>query len=110
MNLITTILISAAIIVTLSAIIVTLSAIIYVLIKDKKSLKKEITQLTNALKATKSNLTQLAEYVDTIQKIKSDKDKTSEQIKEAENDEEVYDIISNLIKSNNDKLRNKTKK
>ena len=55
-------------------------------------------------------MAQLAEYVDSIQKIKSDKDKISTQIKEAENDEEVYNIISNLIKSNNDKLRDKAKK
>ena len=103
MNLLTIILI-------FTAIIVILSGIIYILIKGKKSLKKEITQLTNALESTKSNMTQLAEYVDAIQKIKADKDKISTQIKEAENDEEVYDIISNLIKSNNDKLRNKTKK
>lgn len=92
------------------AVIVILGAVIYALIRDRKSLKKEISKLTNALESTKSNMTQLAEYVDSIQKIKSDKDKISEQIKEAENDEEVYDIISNLIKSNNDKLRNKTKK
>ena len=103
MNLLTIILI-------FTAIIVILSGIIYILIKDKKSLKKEITQLTNALESTKSNMAQLAEYVDSIQKIKSDKDKISTQIKEAENDEEVYDIISNLIKSNNDKLRDKAKK
>jgi len=101
---------SLTIILAFTAIIVVLSRIIYTLIKDKKSLKKEITQLTNALEATKSNMAQLAEYVDAIQKIKADKDKISNQIKEAENDEEVYDIISNLIKSNNDKLRNKTKK
>ena len=103
MNLLTIILI-------FTAIIVILSGIIYILIKDKKSLKKEITQLTNALESTKSNMAQLAEYVDSIQKIKSDKDKISTQIKEAENDEEVYNIISNLIKSNNDKLRDKAKK
>ena len=90
-------------------IIIALAAVIYGLLKDRKLLKNQIKELTADIEKAMFNISQLADYIDKVQKIKSEEQKISEQIKEAKSDEEVYSIISNLIKSNNDKLRNKTK-
>lgn len=97
MNIITIILIFIAI-------IVVLGAVIYALIRDRKSLKKEITHLTSELYKANQNAAQLAEYINKMQKIKSDEKATSDKIKEAKTDEEVIDIVNSIIAINNSRV------
>ena len=93
-------------ILVLFAIIVTMGAIIYVLIKQNRSNKKEIENLNSRLESAKVNIEQLSKYIDDILKIKSDEKSISQKIKEAENDEEVYNIIADIIADNNNRVQN----
>jgi predicted Holliday junction resolvase-like endonuclease len=98
MNIITIILIFIAI-------IVVLGAVIYALIRDRKSLKKEITHLTSELYKANQNATHLAEYIKKVQDIKSKEKITNQKIKEAKNDEEVLSIIADIVNDNNNRVR-----
>ena len=93
-------------ILVLFAIIVTMGAIIYALIKQNRSNKKEIENLNSRLESAKINIEQLSKYIDDILKIKSDEKSISQKIKEAENDEEVYNIIADIIADNNNRVQN----
>ena len=88
------------------AVIVTLCGVIYVLVKDRKAQKKEIQRLNTMLDSAKENMSQLADYIEKVQKIKIAEKTTGEKIKDAKTDEEVYDIVSSIVKSNNSKLQN----
>ena len=93
-------------ILVLFAIIVTMGAIIYILIKQNRSNKKDIENLNSRLESAKVNIEQLSKYIDDILKIKSDEKSISQKIKEAESDEEVYNIIADIIADNNNRVQN----
>ena len=93
-------------ILVLFAIIVTMGAIIYALIKQNRSNKKEIENINSRLESAKVNIEQLSKYIDDILKIKSDEKSISQKIKEAESDEEVYNIIADIIADNNNRVQN----
>ena len=93
-------------ILVLFAIIVTMGAIIYALIKQNRSNKKEIENLNSRLESAKVNIEQLSKYIDDILKIKSEERSISQKIKEAESDEEVYNIIADIIADNNNRVQN----
>ena len=99
MNLVTIILI-------LLAIIAILGGVIYVLIKNIKSKKKEIQNLNSRLESAKINIEQLSKYIDEVLKIKSDGKSISQKIKEAESDEEVFNIIADIVGANNQRVQN----
>ena len=87
------------------AIIVTLGAIIYGLLKDRKSLKKEISRLTSDLDKANQNSKNLAAYIQEMQKIKAEEKTTNQKIEEAKNDEEILSIIADIINDNNARVR-----
>ena len=97
---------SLTIILILLAIIAILGGVIYVLIKNIKSKKKEIQNLNSRLESAKINIEQLSKYIDEVLKIKSDEKSISQKIKEAESDEEVYNIIANIVADNNNRVQN----
>ncbi len=99
MNLVTIILI-------LLACIAILGGVIYVLIKNIKSKKKEIQNLNSRLESAKINIEQLSKYIDEVLKIKSDGKSISQKIKEAESDEEVFNIIADIVGANNQRVQN----
>ena len=99
MNLVTIILI-------MLAIIAILGGVIYVLIKNIKSKKKEIQNLNSRLESAKINIEQLSKYIDEVLKIKSDGKSISQKIKEAESDEEVFNIIADIVGANNQRVQN----
>lgn len=75
-----------------------------------KKLQAENLELKTELEKKKSNLKILLDHLEEIQKIKIDKDKFSEEIRNAKNSEEVLEVINSIITLNNNKLRNKTEK
>ena len=93
-------------ILVLIAVIVILGAIVYVLAKTIKANKKEIANLNSRLGSAKINIEQLSEYIDKLMKIKSDEKSVSQKIKEAKKDEEVFDIISDIVGANNNRVQN----
>jgi predicted Holliday junction resolvase-like endonuclease len=86
-------------------IIVFLGVVIYFLLKNKKKLKKEISQLTSELYKSNQNAVRLAEYIEKVQKIESDEKTTNEKIKEAKTDEEIMDLITGIVSNNNSRVR-----
>ena len=85
-------------------IIVFLGVVIYSLLKNKKELKKEISQLTSELYKSNQNAVRLAEYIEKVQKIESDEKTTNEKIKEAETDEEIMGLITGIVSNNNTRV------
>lgn len=88
-----------------AALVVALIAVVDVAIKQRKESAKEIQRLTDALEAQKKISEELCFYVEQVARQNSDKDKVSEQIKEAKNDEEVLAIVAGLVNSNNNRVR-----
>jgi len=94
MNTVTSILI-------LLALILTLSVILYYQIKDKKEIKKELEKVQALYDSASKNIEQLELYIQNWQKIKEDEEKTGKKIDEAKTEEELYNIISDIIRNNN---------
>jgi predicted Holliday junction resolvase-like endonuclease len=88
------------------AVIITLIGVIYVLVKDKKSLNREILSLKNALSSARQNVIQLTDYIEKLRKIKKENGKLSDKIKNAKTDEEIYNVIADIISDNNDRVQN----
>jgi Na+-transporting methylmalonyl-CoA/oxaloacetate decarboxylase gamma subunit len=97
---------TVTLILVLIAVIVTLGAVVYVLAKRIKEIKKEKSDLQNRLESARVNVEQLSKYIDKVLKIKSDEKSISQKIKEAESDEEVYNIIADIIADNNNRVQN----
>ena len=96
------------IILVLIVLIVILSSVIYALIRDRKILKKEITQITSELYKSNQNSLELADYIKKIQNIKSEETATAIKIEEAESDEEIIDIVNSIIAINNSRVQNRS--
>ena len=92
-------------ILVLLAIIVTMAGVIYALIKSNKANKKELAETKNRLESARVNIEQLSKYIDDILKIKADEKSISQKIKEAESDEEVFNIIANIVGTNNNRVQ-----
>lgn len=97
---------SLTIILVLVAVIAITGGIIYILIKDLNKQKKEIAELNTRLQSARINIEQLSKYIDDVLKIKSEENSISHKIKEAENDEEVYEIIAGIVADNNNRVQN----
>lgn len=93
-------------ILVLIAIIVTMGAIIYALEKKIKSNKKELAQMQTRLESARVNIEQLSKYIDKLMNIKADEKSVSQKIKEAESDEEVFNIIADIVSANNQRVQN----
>ena len=85
-------------------IILLLGVVIYFLLKNKKQLKKEISNLTAELYKANQNSKNLAEYIKGMQDIKASEKITNDKIKEAKTDEEVINIINSIVAGNNSRV------
>ena len=97
---------TANLILILFALIVTMGAIIYVLFKQNRANKKSIAEAQARLESARVNIEQLSKYIDKLLKIKSDEKSVSQKIKEAESDEEVFNIIADIVGANNQRVQN----
>ena len=87
------------------ALFVILAFAIYVAIKSLHKKDQEIKRLEASLEAQKKISSELVHYAEEVGKINGDQQNISEQIQEAENDEEVMAIIAGLVHTNNDRVR-----
>ena len=97
---------TTTIILILIAAVIILGFIIYILTKRLKAKKKELAETQARLESARANVEQLSKYIDKMQKIKSDEKSISQKIKEAENDEEVFNIIADIVGANNNRVQN----
>lgn len=93
-------------ILVLVAVILTMGGLIYVLAKTIKAKKKELADMQSRLESARVNIEQLSKYIDKLMKIKSDEKSISQKIKDAKNDEEVFNIIADIISDNNNRVQN----
>ena len=84
--------------------------ILIISIRHSNAQKKENQRLKNDLEKQKRNTVILAQYVEDLTDVKKDKDKITQKIQEAENEEEFNTIIGDLIARNNERVQNNPKK
>lgn len=87
------------------ALFLMLAFAVYAAIKSLRKKDQKIKSLEEALEAQKKVSSELIHYAEEIGKINGDQQNISEQINEAENDEEVLSIIAGLVHTNNDRVR-----
>ena len=97
---------SLVLILILIALIVILGLIIFILIKSLNAKKKELAETQARLESARANVEQLSKYIDDILKIKADEKTVSQKIKESKSDEEVYNIIADIVGTNNQRVQN----
>ena len=90
----------------LIALVIVLCLVVYILSKNLKAKKKELSETQARLESARVNIEQLSEYIDKLMKIKSDEKSISQKIKDAKNDEEVFNIIADIIADNNNRVQN----
>ena len=91
------------------ALFLVLVFVAYVAIKTLQKKTQEIKWLQTELTTQEKISYELQQYIKEIAKIISDKEDVAKQIQEAKNDEEVLNIIAGLVRTNNDRVRDKAK-
>ncbi len=79
------------------------------LMKTNKKLKDDVTDLKSMNDRLERNIELFTESMAEKLKIKDKQVETAEKIMEAKTDEELFAIAADIIKRNNDRVRNKTK-
>lgn len=97
------------VIIILAIVIIVLLITLYFLGKICKTLQDDNANLTAELSKQKNISKELMHYAEEMAKINGDKDKVAEKISEAENEEELLNIIAGLVNTNNDQVRDKAK-
>ncbi|MDY3723483.1 MAG: hypothetical protein SOZ96_12975 [Treponema sp.] len=98
--------ITLTIILVLIAIIATLAGVISITVKKNKKLKTENKQLSDKIGQLNTNIAFLVKHSQELAQIHKEKEKTFERIEEARTDEEIADIVSIIINSNNQRVQN----
>lgn len=102
--------IAIIIILVLIAVIVILSGIVSVTVKGNKTLKTENKQLLAKIGQLNINIDYLVNHARELAQIKKDKAILLNRIKEAQTDEEIAAIISDVVTSNNQRMQNVSEK
>lgn len=79
--------------------------VIDVLYRKNKELKKTIADLNHDLAVARVNVKQMAIFIDKLTAIKSERTEIEQRLKDAKNDEEVYEIISDIVSANNSRVQ-----
>ena len=97
-------------ILVLITIIVTLAGIVFVYHKSNKSLKAEKKQLLNKNEQLNKNIAYLVKHANELSQIQKEKEKTFQRIEETRTDEEIAEIVSVIVNSNNQRMQNVSEK
>lgn len=90
----------------LIAVIVMLAAIVQVFHKKNVSLKNENKQLSDKVLQLNTNIAYLVKHSQEMAQIEKEKEKTFQRIEESRTDEEIADIVSIIVNSNNQRVQN----
>lgn len=88
-----------------SGIIAVLVIVILSLIIALQSKTKRIKELNNDNKVLNANVLSLVRYSDLIAKMRNEKEELNNEILQAENTDEIMDIINRIINNNNNRVR-----
>lgn len=90
---------------TIVGVAVIVFGVIYALYRKNKELKKTIADLNHDLAVARVNVKQMAIFIDKMTAIKSERTEIEQRLKDAKNDEEVYEIISDIVSANNSRVQ-----
>lgn len=97
---------TVTIIMVLIAAIIMLAAIVQAFHKKNVSLKKENKQLSDKVVQLNTNIAYLVKHSQEMAQIEKEKEKTFQRIEESRTDEEIADIVSIIVNSNNQRVQN----
>lgn len=89
----------------IGGIIAILTIVILSLIIALQSKTKRIKELKNDNKVLNENVLSLVKYSDLIAKMRNEKEELNNEILQAENTDEIMDIINRIINNNNNRVR-----
>lgn len=89
----------------IGGIIAILIIVILSLIIELQSKTKRIKELKNDNKVLNANVLSLVRYSDLIAKMRNEKEELNNEILQAENTDEIMDIINRIINNNNNRVR-----
>lgn len=89
----------------LFGLIILLGAAVFILIVIIKDDNKRIKELKADNKILSDNITSLVKYSDLVTKIKNEKEEVYNELLQAQDGEEICDIIMHLISNNNNRVR-----
>lgn len=89
----------------IGGIIAVLVIVILSLIIALQSKTKRIKELKNDNKVLNENVLSLVRYSDLIAKMRNEKEELNNEILQAENTDEIMDIINRIISNNNNRVR-----
>lgn len=89
----------------IGGIIAILIIVILSLIIALQSKTKRIKELKNDNKVLNANVLSLVRYSDLIAKMRNEKEELNNEISQAENTDEIMDIINRIISNNNNRVR-----
>ena len=89
----------------IGGVIAILIIVILSLIIALQSKTKRIKELKNDNKVLNENVLSLVRYSDLIAKMRNEKEELNNEILQAENTDEIMDIINRIISNNNNRVR-----
>lgn len=102
--------ITVTIILVMLAVIVTLAGVVQVFHKKNKQLKTENEQLSGKVLQLNKNIAYLVKHSQELAQIQKDKEETFQRIEESRTDEEIADIVSVIVNTNNQRVQNMPEK
>lgn len=89
------------IVLTVAVIFLLMASVIYSLFQKLKEHKNVIKDLEKELDKAQKNVVYLVNHAEELQQIKQNEQELENQLGEAQDDEEVYNIVNGIIDANN---------
>ena len=96
-------------VIILAAVCVLLFFLLKKMYGQNKKYSEQVAELEKTADVLRDNLKAFREYAENLDRIRSKKEETVERIQEAESDEEVAGIIADVIRANNERVRDDKK-
>lgn len=90
----------------MAILVIVLAVLSFILLKIIRNQSKNYKELKNKSEEQRKNILYLYEHATEIAEIQNNRHQTENEINEAKNDEEIYDIINAIISVNNNRVRN----
>lgn len=96
-------------VIILAAVCVLLLLLLKRLYSQVKKYSEQVAELEKTADVLRDNLKAFREYAENLQRIRDRKEETAGKIQEAGSDEEVAGVIADIIRANNERVRDDKK-
>lgn len=93
----------------LAAVCALLGYLLYRLYGQNKKYSEQVVELEKTADVLRDNLNEFRKYAENLQRIRDSKEEITEKIQEAGSDEEVAGVIADIIRANNERVRDDKK-